>query len=83
MKQRNSKNLELHKHHIVPKHMGGTDDPENIIMVDRIEHSKLHYELYLKYGKKEDLCASYMLKGDMENFRKIYNHLAGKAIQKR
>jgi hypothetical protein len=52
-----------HKHHIIPKHMGGTDDPSNIIELSVKEHSQAHLVLYEQYGKKEDLCAHYMLSG--------------------
>lgn len=47
----------LHKHHIIPKHMGGSDDPSNIIEVDTETHAKLHRELYEKYGNIEDKLA--------------------------
>ena len=73
---------EKHKHHIVPRHAGGTDDPSNLIEVSREVHAGLHYELYLKHNKKEDLCAYYMLTGDMENFRSIYSSLGGRATQR-
>lgn len=53
--------MELHKHHIVPKHMGGTDEDSNIIMLTRDEHAAAHLELYEKYGKKEDLWAAHIL----------------------
>ncbi len=52
-----------HLHHIIPKHMGGTDDPENLISLTVADHAAAHKELYEKYGKKEDLCAYYMLSG--------------------
>ena len=31
-----------HNHHILPKHMGGTDDPENIIKLTIEEHAEAH-----------------------------------------
>lgn len=46
-----------HKHHIVPKHMGGTNDPENIVSLTPEEHAKAHQDLYEKYGKIEDYLA--------------------------
>lgn len=72
---------ELHRHHKIPKHMGGSDDDENIIVVDRLTHAQLHYDLYLRFNKKEDLCAYYMLSGNMEEFRKIFASMGGRAIQ--
>ena len=46
-----------HKHHIKPRHMGGTDDASNIIEVSVEEHAELHLSLYLEYGKVEDWIA--------------------------
>lgn len=46
-----------HKHHIIPKHMGGTDDPENIIELTIEEHAKAHQLLWEEHGKREDWLA--------------------------
>lgn len=46
-----------HKHHIIPKHAGGTDDPENIIELTVEEHAEAHRVLWEKYGRKEDELA--------------------------
>lgn len=47
----------MHKHHIVPRHMGGSDDSNNIIYLSVKDHAIAHAELYLKYGKHEDYVA--------------------------
>lgn len=47
----------MHKHHIIPKHAGGTDAPDNLIYLSVKEHAIAHAELYLKYGKHEDYVA--------------------------
>ena len=52
-----------HKHHIIPKHMGGTDNPENLISLTPKEHAKAHQDLYEKYGKIEDYLAWKGLEG--------------------
>lgn len=46
-----------HKHHIIPKHEGGTDDSENIAYLSVQEHAEAHKELYDRYGKIEDYLA--------------------------
>ena len=41
-----------HKHHIIPRHAGGTDDPLNLVELTVEEHALAHKLLYEKYGKK-------------------------------
>ena len=44
-------------HHIIPKHMGGTDDPGNLVELTVEEHAAAHRILYEQYGKIEDKIA--------------------------
>jgi hypothetical protein len=46
-----------HKHHIVPKYMGGTDDPSNLIELTIEEHAEAHRILYETYGNWQDKLA--------------------------
>ena len=46
-----------HRHHIIPKHMGGDDSKENLVYLTPEEHALAHLELYEKYGKYEDAAA--------------------------
>ena len=51
-----------HWHHIIPRHMGGTDDPSNLVELTVEEHAQAHLELYdFKYGKPEDAWAARIL----------------------
>lgn len=74
-----------HKHHIIPRHMGGSDDPNNLIELSIEEHSQAHLKLYEQYGKKEDLCAYYMLSGRSQDpeFKKMVCSLGGTALYKK
>jgi hypothetical protein len=54
-----------HKHHIVPKHMGGTDDPSNLIELTVEEHAEAHRALFEQYGRYEDRLAWKMLSGQL------------------
>ena len=46
-----------HKHHIIPKHMGGTDDPSNIIELTVEGHAEAHRNLFEEYGNWQDYAA--------------------------
>ena len=55
-----------HIHHIIPKHMGGSDEPSNLIELSVEEHALAHKKLYEKYGKQEDFMAWHMLSGQID-----------------
>lgn len=46
-----------HLHHIIPKHAGGTDDPENLILLTPEEHAEAHKKLYEEFGRWQDYVA--------------------------
>ena len=56
-----------HKHHILPKHMGGTDDRDNLIELTPKQHALAHKKLYEKHGKWQDLFAYKALSGRLKN----------------
>lgn len=68
-----------HIHHIVPRHMGGTDDPTNLVELSKQEHAEAHLKLYEEHGKLEDLGAYYLLSGQTDEAAKISSSLGGKA----
>ena len=55
-----------HTHHIIPKHMGGTDDPSNLYECSVEEHAELHLALYLEHGNWQDYIAALSLAGIMD-----------------
>lgn len=54
-----------HKHHIIPKHIGGTDDPSNLIEVTVEEHAEIHRKLWEKDGRWQDYVAWKALEGQI------------------
>lgn len=56
-----------HIHHIIPKHMGGTNDPENLIELTVEEHAEAHRKLYEQYGHWQDHLAWKALSGQINS----------------
>jgi len=52
-----------HIHHIIPRHIGGTDDPSNLVELSVEEHAEAHRVLYEQYGREEDRMAWLALSG--------------------
>ena len=68
--------VHYHKHHIIPKHAGGTDEATNIALLTIEEHALAHKKLYEQYGKWQDLkawkgLAGILNKNDYEYLRNI------------
>jgi hypothetical protein len=57
--------LITHKHHIIPRHIGGTDDPNNIIKLTIEEHAEAHRILYETHRRMEDYFAWKGLSGQI------------------
>ena len=73
-----------HRHHIVPKHMGGDDTVYNLIYLTPEEHAKAHLELYELYGKYEDAQAFNTLSSQWLDGRSISGYRQSKEhIEKR
>jgi len=46
-----------HKHHIVPRYRGGSDDPSNLVEVSVVQHAMWHFCNYQLWGEPEDRLA--------------------------
>ena len=60
-----------HKHHIVPRHMGGTDDPSNLVELTIEEHAEAHRKLFEQHGHWQDEIAWKALSGQISNAEAI------------
>ena len=75
----------LHKHHKIPKHSGGSDDPENIVYLTPEEHAEAHKKLYEETGNKYDFLAWKGLAGQIgkdEILKQIDSENGKKAAKK-
>ena len=61
-----------HLHHIIPKHMGGSNNPSNLMSVSVEEHAELHLDLYLTHGCWEDWIAYHGLAGIVGHEEVVY-----------
>jgi len=67
--------MKTHKHHIIPKHIGGTNEPSNIVELSIEDHATAHKILYEKYGRWQDRVAWLSLSGIMKDEERIYEIL--------
>lgn len=67
--------MKTHKHHIIPKHVGGTNDPSNLISLTIAEHADAHRVLYEQHGRWQDRVAWLSLSGIMNDQERIYEIL--------
>lgn len=54
-----------HNHHIIPKHMGGTNHPDNLVKVTIEQHASLHKQLWEDLWHEEDKIAWLCLSGQI------------------
>lgn len=72
----------FHRHHVIPKYAGGTDDDENIVYLTPEDHAKAHLELFERYGRYEDAQAYNSLRKHwlgsrtIDGYRQSSEHIA-------
>lgn len=54
-----------HKHHIIPRHAGGSDDSSNLVELTIEDHAEAHRLLYIEHGRWEDRLAWLGLSGQI------------------
>ena len=59
-------NERTHKHHLVPKYMGGSDEPENLVEVTVTQHVMFHFCNYQLWGNGEDFIAWRAISGQID-----------------
>jgi hypothetical protein len=64
------------KHHIIPRHMGGNNDPENLIKLDLRQHTLIHYILWRQHRNLGNEIAYKMKSGQTEEGNKLRVKLA-------
>ena len=56
----------MHKQHIIPRYLGGNDDPSNLVLLDPIDHAIWHLVRYKMYGNIVDLRSANLLMGKID-----------------
>ena len=65
-----------HQHHIIPKHMGGNNDKENLAHLYVRDHALAHWILFKIHRRLEDKVAYKMLLGKKKDAEKLRIQLA-------
>ena len=62
-------------HHIIPKHMNGSNDEDNLVLLTFREHVITHFLLWKIYAKPQDLLAYKMRSGQKEEAQRLRSKL--------
>ena len=55
-----------HRHHIIPRHAGGSDDQSNLVTLTIHEHAEAHKKLFEEHGRWQDEVAWRQLSGQID-----------------
>lgn len=64
-----------HKHHIIPKHRGGSNDPSNLVEVSLTQHAMFHYCEWKLHEKRADYIAWKRLVGNLSDKELVHQKL--------
>lgn len=64
-----------HKHHIIPKHRGGTNDASNLIEISLTQHAMFHYCEWELHKKRADYVAWKRLVGNLKDEELVHQKL--------
>lgn len=56
-----------HRHHIIPRYEGGSDDDGNLVTLTPTQHAMWHYAEWMRKSNYKDYCAYKMILGDVNN----------------
>jgi hypothetical protein len=62
----------MHKHHIIPRYMGGSNAPENLVEVTVTQHAMFHFCNFQLWGNMEDSIAWRALAGIIDKEQIVY-----------
>lgn len=71
-----------HIHHIIPKHMGGTDDSDNLVHLPIWAHAEVHKRLWEVYGRLDDKLAYYALSGKTDKIEELRIEISKRNFRK-
>ena len=66
-------------HHIIPKHAGGSNEPDNLVRLTYNDHTIAHYMRWIIYGDDGDRIAYQVMTGLNSDFRRELGRLGGLA----
>lgn len=64
-----------HKHHIIPKHRGGTNDSSNLVEISLTQHDMFHFCEWQLHGKRADYVAWKRLVGNLSDEELVHQKL--------
>lgn len=71
------KNTYVEKHHIIPKHAGGSDDQTNLVFLIYEDHILAHYIRWIEFKDPKDKIAYSVMSNQIVDIRKERARLGG------